>query len=154
MNKEVIKAMKKGTTETSKTFKIHKWWNKNGYKVIRVVFFPLWFCICIKEKIVNYFDSKQKWDNKRAEEILNYYIPRCSDWLEDTKELYYFSNKYDYYDIKYAKKNLKKKDRRFWKVYCFEILSYLIDDFELDGFTKEVLESIWEIEIIFKICEN
>ena len=37
MNKEIIKAMNKKETRIDE---LHKWWNKNGYKIMRVVFFP------------------------------------------------------------------------------------------------------------------
>ena len=41
-----------------------------------------------------------------------------------------------------AKKHLKRKDRRFWKKFngwCGgEIRGYLLNTFELEGFTKEV----------------
>ena len=41
-----------------------------------------------------------------------------------------------------AKKYLKRKDRRFWNVHSSwnggNIRSYLIDEFELEGFEKEV----------------
>ena len=38
MNAEIIKAMNKKETKID-AFK--KWWKKNGYKVMRVVLFPL-----------------------------------------------------------------------------------------------------------------
>lgn len=39
MNNEVIKAMSKKSFKESN---LKKWWRKNGYKVWRIVFFPLW----------------------------------------------------------------------------------------------------------------
>ena len=59
----------------------------------------------------------------------------------------------------FAKQHLKRKDRRFWKVnsgWCGgEIRQYLINEFELDGFTKEVgnCANGWT-EIIFTIKEG
>ena len=38
MNVEAIKAMNKKETKSDA---IRKWWNKNGYKVMRVIFFPI-----------------------------------------------------------------------------------------------------------------
>lgn len=35
-----------------------------------------------------------------------------------------------------AKKYLKRKDRRFWEVNCSKIREYLIEKFQLEGFTK------------------
>ena len=77
MNKEIIKAM-----QGKKEHKARKWWRMNGYKVWRVVLFPLWACVKAKEKITEQLDNRQEWDEERANEILNYYIPRRAHWNE------------------------------------------------------------------------
>ena len=82
MNKEVIKAINK---KENRANAIKKWWNKNGYKVMRVVLFPVWWGIQAKEKITLYLNSREEWSEERVKEILNYYIPRNSDWDEDDK---------------------------------------------------------------------
>lgn len=148
MNKEVIKAMK---NETTKTQKARQWWYKNGYKVMRVILFPIWFTVCAKEKIENHLNNKQKWNEERADKILNYYIPRYSEWNKEEKEFYFFDNGYGW-NIGLAKRHLKRKDRRFWKVNHYRIRNYLIENFELEGFTKEILSTTegWT-EISFKM---
>lgn len=149
MNKEIIKAMNK--KEKKQTFR--KWWNKNDYKVMRVIFFPIWIIVLICEKTTKWLDNRQKWNEERANEILNYYIPRRANWIEDAKEFYFFDNGFGWSS---AKKYLKRKDRRFWKVnarpWGYKIREYLIKDFELEGFTKEVLDTndSWT-EISFKM---
>lgn len=151
MNEEVVKAMK-GKKEPSK---IRKWWNKNDYKVMRVIFFPIWIGSIINEKIEVYLNSRNKWSEERADEILQYYIPRRAQWVEHEKEFYFFDNGYGW-SMNFAKKYLKRKDRRFWKVnsgsWGYKIREYLIKNFELEGFTKEVInvDSSWT-EIIFKL---
>lgn len=154
MNKEVVKAMNR----VEKNRKIVKWWNKNGYKVARVVLFPIWGCIYAKEKIDIYFDNKVKWSDERAKEILDYYVPRYASWNEEDKTFYFFDNGYGW-DFCRAKKLLKRKDRKFWKVYNGwvggDIRRYLINEFELEGFEKEILDTYngWT-EIEFKMIEN
>ena len=66
MNKEVVKAMNK---KENKFDEMRKWWNKNGYKVMRVVLFPIWWGIKAKEKIDNHFNAKEVWNEERAKEI-------------------------------------------------------------------------------------
>lgn len=58
-----------------------------------------------------------------------------------------------------AKKYLKRKDRRFWNVHRGwaggEIRSYLIKEFELEGFEKEVGNcDDGRTEIPFKMIEE
>jgi hypothetical protein len=151
MNKEIIKAMN-GKKEPSK---LRKWWKKNDYKVWRVIFFPIWIGSIIKEKIEKFLNSRNKWSEERANEILQYYIPRRAKWCAEEKEFYFFDNGYGW-SMNLAKKYLKRKDRRFWKVnsgaWGYKMRSYLINEFELEGFTKEVLntDDSWT-EISFKM---
>ena len=155
MNKEVIKAMNK---KENRFNAIKKWWDKNGYKVMRVVLFPVWFGIKAKEKITSYLNSREEWSEERVKEILNYYIPRLADWDEEDKSFYFFDNGYGW-SIGLAKKYLKRKDRRFWNIYNGwnggKIRSYLIDEFELEGFKKEVgnCSDGWT-EIAFRMIEK
>ena len=155
MNKEVVKAMNK---KENRFNAIKKWWDKNGYKVMRVVLFPIWLGIKVKEKITSYLNSREEWSEERVKEILNYYIPRLADWDEEDKCFYFFDNGYGW-SIGLAKKYLKRKDRRFWNVHndwCGgKIRSYLIDEFELEGFKKEVgnCSEGWT-EIAFRMIEK
>ena len=135
MTNEVIKAM-----HGKKEHKARKWWRKNGYKILNVVLFPLVAVERLWDKINYRLDHKQAWNEERATEILNYYIPRRSEWDAENKAFYFFDNGMGW-SIKLAKKYLKLKDRRFWKVHSWwggEIRSFLMDKFELEGFTKEL----------------
>ena len=151
MNAEVIKAMNKKEPKTSK---IREWWHKNDYKVYRVIFFPIWIASILCAKVTKWLNSRQGWSNERANEILNYYVPRRATWNAEEQEFYFFDNGFGW-SLAHAKRYLKRKDRRFWEVHngwCGgDIRDYLIKEFELEGFTKEVLEcsSSWT-EIIFK----
>ena len=154
-NKEVIKAINK---KENRFNAIKKWWDKNGYKIMRVVLFPIWWGIKAKEKINYYLNSREEWSEERVKEILNYYVPRFVDWDEEDKCFYFFDNGYGW-SIGFAKKYLKRKDRRFWNIHNGwgggKIRSYLIDKFELEGFEKEVGDcSDGWTEIAFRMIEK
>lgn len=140
MNKETVKAMNKKPTKIDD---LKHWWRQNGYKVMRVILFPIWFYIKAKEKIDKKLNSKTVWNEIRANEILSYYIPRCAKWDEEKKAFYFFDNGYGW-DSRYSKKYVKLRDRRFWKLYAHpwggRMRDYLIQNFELEGFTKQVYE--------------
>ena len=153
MNAEIVKAI----NEKNKKHPIRKWWNKNGYKVMRVVLFPIWIGMVVKEKINKYLNSRQAWSDERAKEILNYYIPRRANWCEEDKTFYFYDNGMGWGNL--AKNYLKLKDRRWWNNYNGfwggEIRLYLIEEFELEGFTKEVIRrDEAETEITFTLIEN
>ena len=155
MNKEIIKAMNKRETKIDG---FGKWWNKNGYKVMRVVFFPIWWGIKAKYKIESYLNSKCEWSKEKANKILSYYIPRKAEWDAENKCFYFFDNGYGW-SMCYAKKYLKRKDRYFWKIYGDwiggKVRSYLIDEFELEGFEKKVCDCYdGRTEISFTMIEK
>lgn len=138
MNAEVIKAMNR---KEPKTAKIREWWSKNDYKVYRVILFPIWIASLLGAKIKKCLNSRQAWSDERAKEILDYYIPRRANWDAEEQEFYFFDNGFGW-SLNSAKKYLKRKDRRFWNIHkgwCGgKIRRYLIDTFELEGFTKEI----------------
>lgn len=150
MNNEIIKAM-----QGKQEHKARKWWRENGYKVWRVVLFPLWMGELLKNKIDKHLNNKEKWNEERANEILNYYILHRSEWVDKEKTFYFFDNGMGW-TYGCAKYYLKRKDRRFWKVNCGgwggKMREYLIEKFQLEGFTKEVKDT-WDgwTDISFKL---
>ena len=136
MNKEVIKAMNKKETKIDR---FRKWWSVNGYKVMRVILFPLWFGMKAKDKIDAYLNSKCEWNEERAKAILSYYVPRMSDWNAEEQTFCFFDNGMGW---NCCRRYIKLKDKRWWKVntryYGGKVRDYLINNFELDGFTKTV----------------
>ena len=141
MNSEIIKAMNR----KNEKHPVRDWWRKNGYKVWRVVLFPIWYPMRMWERLCSKWhtaqNAKQVWSEERANEILSYYVPRYCSWSEETQELYFFDNGYGW-SMRYAKKHLKRKDRRWWNKFNGwtggKIRDYLINQFELEGFSKEV----------------
>lgn len=136
MNAEVIKAMNK--KESKHTFR--KWWSKNGYKVNRVIFFPIWIGTVVVKKIQKKLNARQVWSEERVKAILDYYVPRKAEWCAEDKTFYFFDNGMGWGNL--AKRYIKRKDRRWWNNHRGwvggKIRDYLINDYEIAGFTKEV----------------
>lgn len=144
MNKEILKAI----NDKQKKHPIRNWWRKNGYKVLRVVLFPAWWYVVIKEKVSNYRYKHTVWDEERANKILEYYVPKYAKWDKEEKIFYFFDNGLGWNYKKY----IKRKDRKFWEKFSYKIRDYLIEKFELEGFEKQIIDngySSW-IEIVFK----
>lgn len=152
MNAEVRKAIEEARKEPPKRM-IRKWWNKNSYRVNRVIFFPLWLGMVANEKIQKKLDERTKWSVERTIEILNHYVPSYSKWNEDKKCFWYFNNGYGWL-LTYAKKHIKRKDYRYWKCHQYAIRDYLIKTYEMEGFEKEVNSEYSDTEICFYLKEN
>lgn len=154
MNTEIIKAMNR----KNEKHPIRDWWKKNGHKVMRVILFPIWVPVWAVDKIQNRMYARTEWSDERVNEILSYYVPRKCSWNEEDQELYFFDNGYGW-SMCYAKKRLKFKDRRFWNKFNGwsggKIRGYLLNTFELEGFTKKLgnCEDGWT-EIYFKKNEE
>ena len=155
MNAEVIKAMNKKETKVNV---IRKWWNKNGDKVMIVILFPLWLGIKAEEKITSYLNSREKWSEERAHEILSYCIPRNAEWDAEDKTFYFTDNGL-VWGSKHLQKKIKLSDRRWWRKYACgcggRVRTYLIEKFELEGFEKIVGDTseCWT-EISFRMIEK
>ena len=154
MNAEITKAMNK----KEKKHTLRKWWKKNGYKVLRVIFFPVWIIGNLVEKRKNKIYQQTEWSEERANKILTYYIAKTAEWNDEDKTFYFFDNGMGW-GMKYHQKKIKRKDRRFWKkfVCCWggEIRVHLIDKFELEGFEKEIgnCSDGWT-EVCFRLIEK
>lgn len=154
MNPEIIKAMNRKNEKHS----IRDWWEKNDYKVMRVVLFPIWIPMWAVDKIQKKMYACVEWDEERLNEVLDYYVPRKCSWNEEQQELYFFDNGYGW-SISLAKRYLKFKDRCFWKKFSIwnggNIRQYLLFQFELEGFTKKLgnCSDGWT-EIYFKKIEE
>ena len=155
MNKEVIKAMNKKETAAKR---FSKWWSKNGYKVMRVVLFPIWSCVWAHGKIKNHLYAQLEWSEKRAHRILSYYVPRFAHWDAEDKSFYFADNGLGW-SMTCHRMKVKLRDRSWWKKYTSgwggKVRTYLLEKFELEGFIKEVgdTDDSWT-EITFHLIEK
>ena len=136
MNNEIIKAMNR--KPKNNTFR--KWWSNNGYKVNRVILFPIWIACLLARKIQNKLNARQVWSEERAKTILDYYVPRTAEWFAEDKTFYFFDNGVGWGRL--AKRYIKLKDRKWWNNHRGwgggKIRDYLINEYEIAGFNKQV----------------
>ena len=125
---------------------------------MRILAFPIFLGIKVKEKITSYLNFKCKWSEERAKKILSYFIPRKASWNEEHKCFYFFDNGMDWGRTS-NKRLLKFRDRRWWDCNCGfyggKIRLYLIEKFELEGFEKIVNNTDdFYTNISFKMIEK
>lgn len=155
MNTTIQKAINdKAKAKAKKNRPLRKWWRKNSHKVYRILFFPVWVGAILWMKVEKKLNDRNQWSEQRANEILSYYVPHRAEWDSENNEFYFFDNGRGW-SLYLAKDHLKRKDRRFWKLHNGgwggRLREHLIYHFELEGFTKEVLNTAdFCTEIVFK----
>lgn len=163
MNTEIIKAMNAAENKKAPWRDgMSKWWDENKVAIKRIVFFPLWLGLEAHDAINQRLNARQEWSEDRANAILNYYIPRASEFItEDGQKYFYFFDNGLGWLAKSSLKKLNRKDRRFWRVNYWRIRSYLIESFQLEDFSKEIgftkeVGNCWEgwTEIYFTLNNN
>lgn len=152
MNKETLKAINEKSKEPSK---IKKWWKKNKYKVLEIIFSPIRAIYFLSQKISNWLDSRVEWNEERAIKILDYYVVNYSKWNEKDKTFDFFDTGIGWTYKKNIKVFVKRKDRRFWKLHYRKIKEVLVNKYELEGFSKEVCDYDYStVSILFTMQEE
>lgn len=111
-----------------------EWWGRNGYKVWRVVLFPVWAVIWSKNKIEEKRYNALKWDDERATTILDKTLPSLLDKDEDGT-LWYFSDWRPYF---YNRRGIHGKNKRFAYKYNATICEFLFEKYQIEGYEKTI----------------
>lgn len=125
---KVAKTKKK--KEESRFF---KWHEKNKYTIRKIVFFPLYFAIKLKEKYDSYLYNKYKWSEESAKEFCDVVLPKKCEKIENG---FYLYNNHFNFCLKGEKKKYKNFDRR----YHSKIMRYITDTYQIEGYEKTVLQ--------------
>lgn len=132
---------------------VHTWWNKNGYKVMRILLWPVWLCIKINEKRYANMEKKAAFSKEQAKTILDRYLPSIFakelQYLEDDEPrgvLLTTASDYGYHlrfysDLRIPKR--KKRDIAFRNKFFSQILDYLWTEYEIEGWTAVRLQN-WQ----------
>lgn len=122
------------------------WWNKNGYKVNRVILWPLWVTIKLNEK----YKTRQQPNFKRIKKYLDKYLPERARGYWDKKLNGFgiierdWDNEYLLIDstnlIFYRHSRAYKYCQRHKKT----IQEYIFNEYQIDGFTKLTIEKDME----------
>lgn len=128
----------KNVNKTSAIKDFKKWWGNNGYKVMRVILFPIWICAWAYEKIKDYNWKNTTFSAARAKEFCDWYLPRHINKTENG--YYYYNNGYGF------GKARRRKDKVFVSKYKYDLLQYIKNEYEIEGYTKRVIDT-------FEFCE-
>ena len=108
-------------------------------------FLPIAIPIIIRDKISDYIYHRLKWDEKRAEKVLNKTLPKILSFDEDGPNCYY-SLRWGAYPL--ANK-APKFDKRWARKFSIRLLDYLKDEYENKDYTKKIEYDGYEEWVIF-----
>ena len=147
------KQLKKESCKNNiKNNKIFLWWRNNGYKINRIIFFPIWIFIYLSEK----------YKNKRYESIMfsEEYCKKCIDKMLPKFILHYNEDKYcilisdcndfgyiTFYDLcfnTYLKNHGCKKEIIFTNKFYNNVKEYIINKYQIDGYNKMIMSNYKE----------
>lgn len=60
-----------------------RWWNTNRYKVCRVIFFPIWIVVLVKDEVCESRYRNIQWSESRADRIIAKTVPQKLEVCDD-----------------------------------------------------------------------
>lgn len=131
------------------------WYCNIASKILQFLLLPTYLFITQKKKHEENQKRIVEWNEARAKEILDYWVPQRSNWDSKKKVYRLYLNGSLSWSAESNKEYLAKKDYKFWDYNWKKILDYLVNTYEADGFTKIVLShGIVSANIEFCLNEN
>ena len=112
-----------------------KWWiinTKNySYYIWALPIIP--FC-WVYDKIVNLIDKSRKWDEAKADKILNKTLPKMLKWDEEEKNYYLYIR--SFYGFNWER--VPFIYRKWSKKFSYRLKEYFLEKYENELYTKRV----------------
>lgn len=139
MNDKLIKAKEKH----DKKHPIKSWWRKNGYKIMRVILFPIWISYEIKTRLKDKWYKELEFSPEVCKAYLDKVLPgMVAHYCEDAK-CFLISNTDDMGDIQFCyfwqSSQINKKYESFFLKFTRLCEEYILNNYQIDGYQKMVL---------------
>lgn len=116
-----------------------------GAQILRVLLFPIWIVVLIKNEISESIYRNMEWSDSRAIRILDKVLPHEVEICDD--ELCYCTEWHNPWAIGH---HLHFGDKIYARKFNYEILEYLKTKYQIDGYEKRLeLPSDFEHWIVF-----
>lgn len=99
-----------------------------------ILLYPLMVLVYWLDKLGHYLRNRTQWSDKRTERIITYAFPKKADIDKEKGTIGRYFREWGFYWKSYA----KWYNKWYCEKYNSAMLKYLIENFELKGFTKEV----------------
>lgn len=152
-NSNITKEQNRKSFRSSKLF---TWWHKNSYIVARIVFFPIWaYVVCVEKykdhkykSLVFSEETCRKYLNKLFPKLIAYYDedPYCFTIVDCDSFGYITFNDLCGICSSYLESRRCKKEVAFTRKFSREVKDYIINKYEIPGYTKITMTNYSEWE--------
>lgn len=134
--------------EKREASKIRKWWQKHGYKVLRVLLFYIWIPCWCHQKLKDKRYKEMSYNDDTTKKYLDKCLPALVAHHEESSDVFIFHDCDDYDGIRFYwsfsaswfRKKFKKQSSYFVK-FSREVQNYIINDYQVEGYAKRVLDN-------------
>lgn len=136
MNREQI--MKAAERKKKPSFR--KWWSKNGYKVGRVVLFPIWFYVIIRDKAKEKSYKELTYSDEMCNKYLDKVLPQiilsrgCTNEIVITN--YDDGGDIEFSDLSWNLRTKNKKAKRFLSKFSTEVQEFILNEYQIEGYER------------------
>ena len=135
-------------TEKKKRMTFRKWWNQNDYKVMRVIFWPIWLYQVLIEKHKDKSYKALTFSKETCKKYLDKVMPKMVACYNNDHSEILISNADGMGDIQfsYFGECKNKKMSRFFRKFRAELKQYILEEYTIDGYEKMVIDNwtVWE----------
>lgn len=144
---KTFEQVKKRTEKREKNKNKKKWWIiKTENYTIPIYFLPFAIFIIPFDKLKNYIYNSMTWNEEKAKKVLDKMLPRILEWNKEENHYWCHIRKYGWW---YSQKRIPFYYKKWTNKFSYELKKYLIEKYELEYYTKEVLDDYDWYLIIF-----
>ena len=122
---------------------LSKWWDKNGYKIMRVILFPIYLIVLLNEKRKDAAYKSLEYTDEKCKRYLDKVMPKMvARHCEDANEIL-ISSCDDMGDIEFSdfRRCKNKKAARFFLRFSQKVKEYILEEYVIEGYKKMVLNN-------------
>ena len=129
MKDELDALLERKTTESS----MKNWWRVNQYNFFRIIFFPIWIVVLVKNEVSESRYRNIQWSESRADRIIAKTVPPKLEVCDD--ELCYCL---EWREPWANSARLHFGDKIFGCKFNHEIAEYFKESYQVDGYKKRL----------------
>lgn len=137
-------------SKQSKKRDIERWWNKNKYTFMKIIFFPVWIFVLAMDKIGELNRKRERdligknFSEEKCKKMLDKAVPKLAlASCRDISKLIMITTVWDAGGINFRdfedSSHLSKREIKYFRRCSPYLNSYITYDYQIDGYSKMVV---------------